>query len=135
MNEKWIDLKHLQPDKKEVKVIYVNHGIANRFENYIELNKLLLLPQYKELHDYALDHEKKHTSKPASFKDMFHDFFGDRPFVVTKQYFKFILEVPSSRIQLSPFYPAHGKIYTDVNLLLFYLMIIALSAVMWNVVF
>ena len=110
-----------------IEVKYVNYGVANRFGDNIELNEKLKEPQYKELHDYALKHEQQHTSKKASFTDMFHDFFGDRPMIVNKQYWNFLRNVPSSRIQLSPFYPAHGRIYTDVNLLVFYLMIICCS--------
>lgn len=117
-----------------VEVKYVNYGIANRFENVIELHEQLKEEHWKDLHDYALEHEKKHTPKMLSFWDMMHDYFGERPFKITKQYWKFLKEVPSSRIQLSPFYPAHGVINIDTNLLVFYLIIICLSWIMLSII-
>ena len=134
-SKEWINIEDVPKEKEELEVIYVNHGIANRFDNHIELNRLLLLPQYKELHDYALNHEKQHTSKKATLWDMYHDFFGDRPMIVNRQYWNLILNYPETRVQLSPFYPAHGKVYTDINLLALYIIIIAFSIVMFKVVF
>jgi hypothetical protein len=112
-----------------VEVKYVNYGIANRFENVIELHEKLKEERWKDLHDYALEHEKKHTPKMLSFWDMLHDYFGNRPFKITKQYWQFLKEVPSSRIQLSPFYPAHGVINIDTNLLFFYVAMVAMTVI------
>jgi hypothetical protein len=115
-------------------IVYVNYGIANRFGNTIELHEQLKEERWKELHDYALEHEKKHTAKMFSFWDMLHDYFGERPFKITKQYIQFLKDVPSSRIQLSPFYPAHGVINIDANLLFFYVAMIAMTVIVVSIV-
>jgi hypothetical protein len=125
----------MSEENVNVEVKYVNYGIANRFENVIELNERLKEPKYKELHDYALEHELKHTpAKLTSFWDMMHDYFGSSPIDIKRLYFNFLLNVPSSRIQLSPAYPAHGRIYIDANLLVFYLIIICLSWIMISII-
>jgi hypothetical protein len=124
----------MSEENVNLEVKYVNYGIANRFENVIELHEQLKEERWKDLHDYALEHEKKHTAKMFSFWDMLHDYFGRQPFKIKKQYIQFLKDVPSSRIQLSPFYPAHGHINIDANLLFFYVAMIAMTVVIGTII-
>lgn len=112
--------EQVQPNENEplFNIEYVNWGIANRFPNkQICLNKRLQDPEYSELHDEIIQHEMEHTDTGYSLKDFKLDLKG---FKNKKLYRKFILKNPSSWIQFSPLIVYEGRIYFDINLLLFW---------------
>ena len=102
-----------------MKIVYVENGLGNRFNDRIELNKNLLLPQYKEIHDKVLSHELSHTNKAFTFKDLKLDLGKSE--VSSIDMLKFMLKYPKSFSQLLPFYYSrkHGFVY-DLNLILIY---------------
>lgn len=101
-------------------IIEVDHGIANRFENHIEINKHLM--KYPHLLKPILEHEFSHTNKKVSIEDFKLDFLMT-PALHYKELFKFMIKHPRSLTQLLPFYwsKENGLVY-DFNLMVMYLM-------------
>ena len=102
-----------------IPIVYVNHGIANRFSNRIEINENL--KKYPALFKQVLIHETSHTDKKFSFKDLFMDMglsTGN-----TKDLIKFILTNPKSLSQILPVYVSNKKIIFDVNMIIIYLFL------------
>ena len=101
-------------------IVNVNHGIANRFENHIEINKNLR--DYPHLLKPILEHEFAHTNKKVSMQDFKLDFMMT-PALHYKELFKFMIKHPRSFTQLLPFYwSREKKIVYDINLMVMYLM-------------
>lgn len=102
-------------------VVYVNHGIGNRFGDVIELNERLR--EYPELHRAILNHELKHKVD-AGFtkKDLIIDLTETG--VNKVQLLKFMIHNPKSFSQFLPFYftKNRGFVY-DINLIIVYLCI------------
>ena len=123
MKSYWVKRITLKARKMpKYKVQYVNKGIANRYPNHrIELHKKLKSPLYKPLQDEILRHEKGHTDKGYSFHDLKHDFAWIKH---KRLYWQFILSTPSSWWQFSPLYKSKGKIYFDLTLTFFWIIII-----------
>lgn len=93
-------------------VVYVNHGVANRFEDRIELHKDL--PKHQELYEFILSHEKNHTEgQRYTWDDLRLDYFTRTPLHIIKLLFKFMIFKPSTWIQLSPIYPSQNQWYVD----------------------
>jgi hypothetical protein len=103
-----------------MKIIEVNHGIANNFGSHIEVNKHL--KEYPELFNSVLKHELSHTDKKFSLHDFKLDFTHDSK-ISNFQMLKFILKHPASLTQLLPIYytPKKGFVY-DINLIVMYLI-------------
>lgn len=112
----------------DLPVVYVDKGVANRFHDRIEMNKELL--KHKDLHDYILKHERAHTDKKASFKDLIQEFkFGSN----LKYSFKlldFVLLTPSARRDMSPVFKENGIRYIDYNLLIIYCFLFTIISMM-----
>lgn len=105
---------------KQILLESSSKGIANRFDNRIEIHKKLFLPKYKPLFNEIIKHEIEHSDKWWTFRDLRHDI---SPFKNKWMYRKFILTTPSSWIQFSPIYPSQGMWYLDITLLIFYAVI------------
>lgn len=105
-----------------MKVIEVSHSIANRFDEYIEINKNL--KKYPHLLQPIMEHELSHTDKTWSWKDFKLDFISNsnvNPFSLMK----FMFRHPASFLQFSPilFSKKKGFIF-DVNLFIMYFIML-----------
>jgi hypothetical protein len=111
-----------------MKIIYVNHGLGNNFGDEIELNKNLLKPEYKNIHDAIIQHERSHSDKSFTFYDLKLDL--SKQTVPSLDIIKFMIKYPKSFTQLLPVYWTRnrGVIY-DINLILIYGFIISLGAI------
>ena len=110
-----------------IPIVFVKHGIANRFSNRIEINEGL--KKYPKLLRIIVSHELSHTDKKFSFKDLFLDI--GMPTTERKSLFKFILTNPKSLTQIFPFYYSKGKLVYDINMIIIYsfLLMIIIGAV------
>ncbi len=61
--------------KLKMKIIEVNHSIANRFDGYIEINENL--KNYPKLYKPILEHELAHTNKTFTWHDFKLDFVSN----------------------------------------------------------
>lgn len=97
-------------------------GIANRFsDNYIEINEKLFLEKYRPLLNEIITHEKSHTDKGFSWKDLILDLKG---FKNKKLYYGFIVTTPKSLVQFSPIYKSmKGGWYFDISIFLLWIII------------
>lgn len=112
-----------------IKLTYVDYGIANRYEDKIEMNKKLLQPQYIKLHTEILRHELNHTNTGWSLTDFKLDLTGLKN---KRLYWKFILTTPKSWVQFSPIYTSEKQWYFDITLILFYVFTIAIGIIAYN---
>lgn len=103
-------------------IIEVNHGIANNFGSYIEVNKNL--KKYPYLFNQVMKHELSHTNREFSLHDFKMDFFSESN-VDTWDMLKFMFKHPKSLTQFLPFYwvKKKGFVY-DLNLVIMYLIMI-----------
>ncbi len=102
-----------------MKVIEVNHSLANRFNGYIEINKNLR--KYPKLLEPILNHELQHTDKAFTWKDFKLDFFSNSK-VNQWDLLKFMFKYPSSFFQLLPIlYSKKKGFIVDINLLIMYI--------------
>ncbi len=101
-----------------MKIIEVDHSLANRFDGYIEINKNL--KKYPKLLEPILNHELAHTDKSFTWKDFKLDFFSNSK-VNQWDLLKFMFKYPSSFLQLSPIlYSKKKGFIVDINLLIMY---------------
>lgn len=101
-----------------MKIIEVNHSIANRFDGYIEINKNLR--KYPKLLSPIMQHELSHTDESWSIKDFKLDFFSNSK-VNQWDLIKFMFKYPASFVQLSPIlYSKKKGFIVDINLLIMY---------------
>ena len=102
-----------------MKVTYVSTGLGNNFGDEIELNKNLLKPEYKYIHDSILEHELSHTNQAFSMEDLKLDLSQSK--ISSWEILKFMFKYPKSFTQLLPCYYSskHGFVY-DINLILIY---------------
>lgn len=100
-------------------VRYVEWGIANRFNDCIELNRNLL--KYPDLHAAILRHEVEHTNKTFSWHDLRHDLLPTKK-VSQVQLFKFMIKHPKAVSQFLPIYwsPSRKQLIFDLNLAVTY---------------
>lgn len=108
--------------KQELKIIEVNHGIANNFGTEIEINKNLR--KYPHLLKPILEHEFAHTDKAVSWEDFKLDFMLPKA-LHYKELFQFMIKHPRSFSQFLPIYYSRtrGLVY-DFNMMVMYLMFI-----------
>lgn len=103
---------------------YVENSIGNNFGDHIELNKALLEPKYKNLHDAILNHELGHTKSKYSNKDFIHDLNEHK--VKNSDLINFLIHNPKSWTQFLPFYfsKKHGFVI-DYSLCIVYVISIS----------
>jgi len=107
-------------------VKYVPWGIANRFDDHIELNEHL--PEYPELHDAILKHELQHTdAKGFSSKDFILDIGPSK--VNYLKMIKFMCFYPKSFLQFAPAYKQGKTIYYDINMCIVWFFMISLMSI------
>ena len=85
----------------------INHGIACRIGNTIYYNSKL--EQYPQLLEAILKHERNHTSGLTG-KDILMDLQNEEIKPVKKEYYKFILQNPSSLTELLPCWKYEGRL-------------------------
>lgn len=96
-----------------MEVKYVKWGLANRFNDRIEINENLRL--YPELHNAILQHELSHTDKQGFNKEDFVLDIGPSKVNYWKL-MKFMICHPRSFLQFAPFYKQNKVFIYDVNL-------------------
>lgn len=103
----------------QIQIVEVDHGIANRFKNHIEVNKNL--KNYPELYKKIMKHEHEHTDKDASWEDFKLDILSQGE-IKPVDLFWFMKSNPGSLTQFLPLgYSRYNKkIYYDLNLLIVY---------------
>ena len=84
-----------------MKVEYVDYGIANRFEDSIEINKYL--QNYPSLLQPILKHEQSHSDETFTGKDLMLD-IACLDKIDTWKLLKFMCKHPKSFMQILPFY-------------------------------
>lgn len=102
---------------KKTRIIYVNEGVANRFDNCIEIHKDL--KKYPSLLNPIIEHELSHTTNVFSVKDLVIDFSSYE--IPTMPLIFFMIPRPSTWVQFLPVYrhKKRGWVY-DINLSIFY---------------
>ena len=106
-----------------MRIDYVDWGIANRFPHRMELNRKLRNTIYIPLMKEIVKHEREHTSG-YSFDDFKHDLKWLKN---KKLYWKFVFTTPKSWTQFLPLSLSRGKVYVDITLSIFWLVIILLA--------
>jgi len=107
-----------------MEIKYVNHSVANRFNNSIEINKNL--KKYPELLKPILEHEMEHTDAVWSVHDFKHDFFSNSE-VNNWQLLKFMFKYPKSFLQFSPIiYSKKRGLVVDINLFILYFVMVVM---------
>lgn len=107
--------------KPHIPIYKVNHGIANRFADCIEVNKYL--PDYPDLYYPIIKHELEHTDKTFSLRDFKHDLNSESK-INRIQLLKFMFKHPKSFTQILPiYYTKRRKFVVDINLLIVYSII------------
>lgn len=108
--------------KINMKIIEVNHSIANRFDGYIEINKNL--KKYPNLLKPILEHEVSHTDQIWSWKDFKLDFLSNSH-ISSFSLMKFMFRHPLSFLQFSPIIVSRKKgLVIDINLITMYLIML-----------
>ncbi len=111
-----------------MKIIEVNHGIANRFtDGTIEVNKHLRA--YPKLYYPIIKHELEHTdSSGFTLKDLRHDINANQE-VNQIQLMKFMFKHPKSFTQFLPiYYTKKRKFVVDINLCLIYFVMFLVAS-------
>ncbi|KKK97683.1 hypothetical protein LCGC14_2650300 [marine sediment metagenome] len=103
-------------------VVYVSHGVANRYSDCIEINKNL--KKYPILLNPILEHENQHTDEFITKKDLKLDFMSRT--VHTFEMLKFMLKHPASFTQILPIGFRKGKITYDVNVFIFWAVMLGM---------
>lgn len=104
--------------KPKIPIIAVGHGIANRFEDCIEVNRNL--QKYPKLYYPIIRHELEHSNKPFSLFDLKHDINSEHK-INQIQMLKFMFKYPKSFTQVLPFYyTPRRKFVVDINLTIIY---------------
>lgn len=94
-------------------VIYVDWGIANSYDNRIELNRHLQF--YPQLHKQILEHELEHTNKEGFSKEDFALDLGPSK-INYWTLFKFMCKYPKTFTQFLPLKKDKDTIYYDINM-------------------
>ncbi len=100
-------------------IVYTKWGLANRFDDCIELNENL--KKYPKLHAELLHHEIKHTNKKFTLFDLNHDLSSHHE-INQRSLVMFMIRYPRTLIQFLPFYWSvkRKQFIYDLNLLLVY---------------
>ena len=101
--------------KKQKKVIYCEWGIANHYDDFIEINKEL--KSKKNLRDYIIKHELGHTHN----YDILHE-FKDINLKVLPSLSWFIITHPKTWIDFLPVQLKYDKWIVDVNMITLYII-------------
>jgi len=121
----------VQNKLNKIRIKFVDHCVANRFHDCIEINKKLT--RYPKLFNYVLLHELNHTNKLFTLKDLKND-FKLMPRSILKEFFKFALENPKAFIQqsLPIIYLKDRGFVFDINLTIFYLSMVLAGIILYG---
>ena len=111
------------------KIVYVNRGVANSFDDRIEIHKKW--QNYPLIEQELIKHELGHDSGRTTKKDLAIDF---KSFVGFKsQMFLIFLITPSMWWQLSPFFLSSedNQVYIDWVALFFWVVIFIAGGLAW----
>lgn len=108
--------------KKQLKVRYAKHGLANFFGEYIEINENL--KYNKRLRDYVVKHELRHSSDFDLGYEIAEGIKLFNNLSLTFSLIAFYLKNPTTWIDLLPIQIRNRKIIYDLNLIIFYVFII-----------
>lgn len=107
----------------EKKIIFVDHGLANSFEDRIEINKEL--QKDPELFKYVLKHEQTHSNDPFDFNDFKQEFKFNKH---TRKLLFFVLKRPKLWKEFLPIHKQNGIKVIDYNMFGMYLVLLFLIA-------
>lgn len=110
-----------------LKIDFVNYGIASRINDTIIYNKNLL--KYDKLGLEVIDHEIRHTST-FTFKDFTMDLLEGS--LVSNLLFSF--RHPRAFTQFLPVGRYHGEYWVDVNVILTYIITMVIIMI-WGFIF
>ena len=116
--------EQLQAMREEV--IYVKIGVANRFEDRIELHRDLA--KYPLLQEWILDHERSHEKTGYTWNDLKIDMLMP-PIDKLLDILKFMVIRPSTWIQFSPIYPSQGRWYWDRSKIIFWAIMVIIGVI------
>lgn len=110
-----------------VEISYVKWGLANRFDEGIEMNECL--KKNMRLHDAILDHELGHKDQNTFRQDIVHDLSPINK-LSQKDLVIFMVKHPRTWTQLFPIYwsPRKKQIVYDLNMLIIYGVLIGVVA-------
>ena len=106
-----------------IPVHYVRWGLANRFDDSIELNEALKGDM--RLHDAILDHALGHQDNNTFKQDLVHDLTPINT-LSQKELLIFMLKKPRTLTQLLPIYwsPRRKKLIYDLNMVIIYSVVL-----------
>jgi hypothetical protein len=108
---------------------YIDYGIASRIGDNVYLHKNL--KKHPKLHKAILKHEFAHTSG-FSWKDVQIDIRNNHLEGLRRDYYTFLIQNPTSLLQLSPVLKYDGRFTFDLTLMIFYgLTFIILGLLGW----
>ncbi len=111
---------------EQLKIVYRNYGIADRFpDGIIELNKHL--KRWPDLHSSLIEHEARHTNNVKfNRKDLMHDLSTQNQ-INTFRMMKFIIRHPFSIVQFAPVYWTKNRGWIiDYNLIIAWSVLLGL---------
>ncbi len=116
--------------KPKIPIVAVGHGIANRFQDCIEVNRNL--QKYPDLYFPIIKHELEHTDSFFSIEDFKHDINSESK-INRIQLLKFMFKYPKSFTQVLPFYyTPRRKFVVDINLTIIYSVMFLIG---WGIYF
>lgn len=105
------------------KIHLVDHGIANNFGKYIEINRELLSDP--DLYEYVLHHELGHVDGAHTIKDFKNDFKIN--FRMVFKLLLFSIKRPKTWYEFLPIYRKKNRLIYDVGMLISYGILIAVA--------
>ena len=108
----------------------INHGIACRIGDTIYYN--YRLEKYPRLLEAILKHEKNHTSGLTG-KDILMDLKNEEISSMKGEYYKFILQNPSSLTELLPCWKYNGRLVFNPLISMLWLIIMGIIGVIWSI--
>jgi len=108
-----------------VEISYVKWGLANRFDDGIELNENL--KKYPNLHGAILHHELGHKETNTFKQDLAHDLRPINKFS-QKEVLAFMVRHPKSFTQLLPVYwsSKRKQLIYDLNMIIIYGIVVGI---------
>lgn len=124
-------LKALMKCLKDLRIKFINFGIACRINNNIYFNKALT--RYPHLLARILAHEIKHSSR-FTLHDIYMDCGNEELKGFKFQFYKFLFSTPSAWIELLPVWVYEGRTVINPTVGLFWIIITALLGALYVLV-
>ena len=108
---------------EKIEIRDVDWGVANRFDDCIEVNRHL--KQHPKLYRPIIEHELEHSEKIFDIEDFKHDITSSHS-LDQFELMKFMFKHPKSFSQLLPFYWTKKRgLVVDINLSILYFISIS----------